>query len=328
MKKTILVTGGAGFIGSHFIRHLLTQRHDYNVINVDALSYAADLSRVKDVSCDERYRFVKADIRDAEEIRKVFTEKIDAVVHFAAETHVDNSIDTPALFADVNVKGTLNLLNIARENKIEKFIHISTDEVYGEIEKGTFSEESPILPNSPYSSSKAAADCFIRSYIRTYGFPAIIIRPCNNYGPWQYTEKFIPVAVCSVLRDLKIPVYARGLNRREWLYVEDCAEAIALVLEEGEIGEIYNLGSGTEKRNIDLAEQILEILGKPKDFIDFVKDRPGHDLRYALDSSKIHGLGWKAKTDFKDGIINTVNWYKQNIEWSQSNFMEDANVKQ
>jgi len=312
MRKTILVTGGAGFIGSHFIKHLLTKRDDYDVINVDALSYAADLDRVKDVSSDKRYRFVKADIRDAAEIKKVFEEKIDAVVHFAAETHVDNSIDTPSLFADVNIMGTINLLNISRQYKIKRFIHISTDEVYGEIKEGRFSEKSPLLPNSPYSSSKAAADCFIRSYIRTYGFPAVVVRPCNNYGPWQYAEKFIPVAVCAVLRDDKIPVYARGLNRREWLYVADCAEAIALVLEKGKIGQIYNLGSGIEKKNIDLAKNILDVLGKPYDFISFVKDRPGHDFRYALDSSKIHRLGWEPRTDFETGINNTIDWYRTN----------------
>lgn len=311
MNKTILVTGGAGFIGSHFIRHILRQREKYNVINMDVLSYAADRERLADVCEDKRYVFEKADIRDMEAVRRVFgADKIDAVVHFAAETHVDNSIKTPSLFEDVNVKGTLNLINAARERKIKRFVHLSTDEVYGETRDGRFSECAPLLPNSPYSASKAAADCFIRSYMRTYGFPAIIIRPCNNYGPWQYPEKFIPVAVCALMKNEKIPVYARGLNTREWLYVEDCVKAVAVVLENGVTGETYNLGSGVEKRNIDVANHILDILGKPQSFINFVKDRPGHDFRYALDSSKIHSLGWKPGTDFNAGFERTVRWYE------------------
>ena len=312
-NKTILVTGGAGFIGSHFVKYLLKERDGYNVINVDALSYAADLNRLKEVENDARYSFLKADIRNVKELEKAFSGDIDAVVHFAAETHVDNSIETPSLFADVNVKGTLNLLNLVLSKKIKKYIHISTDEVYGEIAEGAFTEESPFRPNSPYSASKAAADFFVRAYMRTYNLPAIIVRPCNNYGPWQYPEKFIPVASCKLLSGEKIPVYAEGLNRREWLYVEDCAKAIATIMEKGVIGEAYNLGSGVEKKNIDIAEKIVKILGKTTDSIEFVKDRPGHDFRYALNSEKIAQLGWQTRMNFDEGLENTVNWYKNTM---------------
>jgi len=312
-NQTIVVTGGAGFIGSHFVKYLLKERDGYNVINVDALSYAADLNRLKEVENDARYSFLKADIRNVKELEKAFSGDIDAVVHFAAETHVDNSIETPSLFADVNVTGTLNLLNLVLSKKIKKYIHISTDEVYGEIAEGAFTEESPFRPNSPYSASKAAADFFVRAYMRTYNLPAIIVRPCNNYGPWQYPEKFIPVASCKLLSGEKIPVYAEGLNRREWLYVEDCAKAIATIMEKGVIGEAYNLGSGVEKKNIDIAEKIVKILGKTTDSIEFVKDRPGHDFRYALNSEKIAQLGWQTRMNFDEGLENTVNWYKNTM---------------
>jgi len=211
----------------------------------------------------------------------------------------------------VNVKGTLNLLNLVLSKKIKKYIHISTDEVYGEIAEGAFTEESPFRPNSPYSASKAAADFFVRAYMRTYNLPAIIVRPCNNYGPWQYPEKFIPVASCKLLNDEKIPVYAEGLNTREWLYVEDCARAVETILEKGVIGEAYNLGSGVEKKNIDIARAIVKILGKTNDSIEFVKDRPGHDFRYALNSSKISKLGWQTQMNFEEGLEQTVNWYKE-----------------
>ncbi|MFH1846212.1 MAG: dTDP-glucose 4,6-dehydratase [Candidatus Omnitrophota bacterium] len=310
---TVLVTGGAGFIGSHFIKCLLKEKNKYNVINVDTLSYAADLNRVKEVESDPCYAFIKADVCNVKELEKAFQGNIDVVVHFAAETHVDNSIETPSLFADVNVKGTLNLLNIVRQKKVPRYIHISTDEVYGEIEEGFFHEDSPFAPNSPYSASKASADFFTRAYMRTYNLPAIIVRPCNNYGPWQYPEKFIPVASCKLLKDEKIPVYAKGLNRREWLYVEDCAKAIEMILEKGVIGEAYNLGSGIEKKNIDIAETIVKILGKTNDSIEFVKDRPGHDFRYALNSSKIGTLGWQTQMNFDEGLENTVNWYRNTM---------------
>ncbi|MBU2251380.1 MAG: GDP-mannose 4,6-dehydratase [Candidatus Omnitrophica bacterium] len=232
-------------------------------------------------------------------------------------THVDNSIRDPFIFEEVNVRGTLNLLACARKYKVKRFVHISTDEVYGDIEKGKFKENHPLAPNSPYSASKAAADFLVRAYVRTYGFPAVTIRPSNNYGPWQYPEKFIPVAISSVLADRKIPVYAQGLNKREWLYVTDCVRGIALVMDKGKLGEVYNLGSGVEKRNIDLAREILKLLGKDKDCIDFVTDRPGHDFRYCLDSSKISALGFSTQVDFKTGIKNTVQWYKEKRTWTE-----------
>jgi len=317
MSKNILVTGGAGFIGSHLVRHLLKGREDLNVINFDSLSYAGDTLRLKDIETDSRYNFIKGDIRNIEEIETAFSRKIDTVVHMAAESHVDNSIRDPFVFEEVNVRGTLNLLACARKHNVKRFIHISTDEVYGEIEEDKFTEQSQIVPNSPYSASKAAGDFFVRAYIRTFNFPAIIIRPSNNYGPWQYPEKFIPVAISSVLADKKIPVYAQGLNCREWLYVADCAKGIALIMDRGKIGEIYNLGSNQEMRNIDLAKEILKILNKPDDFIDFVTDRPGHDFRYCLDSSKIETLGFRTQIDFKTGIKNTVQWYKEKRTWTE-----------
>jgi len=317
MSKNILVTGGAGFIGSHLVRHLLKGREDLNVINFDSLSYAGDTMRLKDIETDSRYNFIKGDIRNIEEIETAFSRKIDTVVHMAAESHVDNSIRDPFVFEEVNVRGTLNLLACARKHNVKRFIHISTDEVYGEIEEGKFTEQSQIAPNSPYSASKAAGDFFVRAYIRTFNFPAIIIRPSNNYGPWQYPEKFIPVAISSALADKKIPVYAQGLNSREWLYVADCVRGIVLIMEKGKIGEVYNLGSNVEKRNIDLAKEILEILNRPDNFIDFVEDRPGHDFRYCLDSSKVGSLGFKPGVDFETGIKNTVEWYKFERDWTR-----------
>jgi dTDP-glucose 4,6-dehydratase len=317
MPKNILVTGGCGFIGSHFIRYLINNCEDCRVFNLDNLSYAGDLQRLKDIANDKRYYFVKGDIRKRKDIRKIFSYKINTVVHFAAESHVDNSIKNPFIFEEVNAGGTLNLLDIAREYRVKRFLQISTDEVYGEIKSGRFNEESPLAPNSPYSASKAAADFFVRAYIRTYSLPAIIIRPSNNYGSWQYPEKFIPVVISSALKNKKVPVYAKGQNRREWLYVLDCVQAIAVILAKGRIAETYNVGSGVYKKNIDVAKMILKLLGRHEHLIEFVKDRPGHDWRYALDFSKIIRLGWKPKTDFNRGIFTTVDWYRKNFHWAE-----------
>lgn len=308
----ILITGGAGFIGSEFVRHSITR--GYKIIVVDKLTYAGDLERLK--AMGGKYKFYKTDIRDIKKPESIFKkEKPQILVHFAAETHVDRSIQDASIFLETNVLGTKNMLDLSRKYGVKKFIHISTDEVYGEIKKGRFSEGHPLQPNSPYAASKAAADLLIKSYIRTYGFPAIIVRPCNNYGPWQYPEKFIPVIIYKTINDKRLPVYGRGLNIREWLHVSDCAAGIMTVMIKGRIGEIYNLGSGRESRNIDIAEKIIEILDKPRSLIEFVRDRPGHDFRYSLDSRKIRQLGWLPKADFETGISQTVNWYKENLNW-------------
>lgn len=303
-----MITGGAGFIGSEFVRQSI--KTGYKVIVVDKLTYAGDLKKLKEV--EGKYKFYKTDICNKKKVEEIFKkEKPQTIVNFAAQTHVDRSIVNATPFIDTNIKGTQILLDVSKKYKIKKFIHISSDEVYGEIKKGKFSENSSLKPNSPYAASKAAADLLIKAYIRTYNFPALIVRPCNNYGPWQYPEKFIPVAICKVLKNEKIPVYAQGLNKREWLYVSDCTKAIALILKKGKIGEIYNVGSGVEKRNIDVAKSILKILGKPDSLIQFVKDRPGHDFRYALDSTKIHKLGWQPKRNFASGLEQTVYWFRK-----------------
>ena len=325
LSLKILVTGGAGFIGSEFVRQAVSS--GYKVIVVDKLTYAGDLARLKEV--EGKYKFYKADICNKKQIQSIFSqEKPDAVLNFAAQTHVDRSIQDATPFLETNVKGTQVLLDVARKYKIKKFIHISTDEVYGEIKKGKFSEDSQLKPNSPYAASKAAADLLIKAYIRTYNFPAIIVRPCNNYGPWQYPEKLIPLMISRALRDLKVPVYGKGQNIREWLYVTDCIDAIFLILEKGRTGEIYNIGSGQEKRNIDVVKQILDILGKPQNLIEFVKDRAGHDIRYRLNSEKIRKeIGWQPKIKFDSGLENTVDWYLENESWINRHYSEDLSIK-
>jgi dTDP-glucose 4,6-dehydratase len=336
LKPKLLITGGAGFIGSAFVRLLLNRDcpeslrklqgihpersegpsnlEGFSLTVVDKLTYAGDLARLQEVK--GKYKFYKDDICDKKRIEFIFRkEKPDIVVNFAASTHVDRSIIDATPFIETNLKGTQVLLDIARNYKIRKFIHISTDEVYGDIKKGKFTEDSPLKPNSPYAASKAAADLLIRSYIRTYGFPAIIIRPSNNYGLWQYPEKFIPLIINRALRNKKVPVYAKGLNLREWLYVEDCARGILIIAQKGNLGEIYNLGGGQERKNIEVARAILGILNKSKSMIVFVKDRPGHDWRYALDSSNVNKLGWRPKVIFPLGIKMTVDWNIKNRKW-------------
>lgn len=311
--RKILVTGGAGFIGSAFVR--LTVKKDYNPIVVDKLTYAGDLARLKEVK--GKYKFCKADICDKKKIEQIFKkEKPEIIVHFAAESHVDRSIKDPSVFIDTNIKGTQILADAARKFRIKLFIHLSTDEIYGETKKGEFNEDSPIQPSSPYSSSKAGADLLIKSYIRTYDFPAIIVRPSNNYGPWQYPEKLIPLAVLRLIKNQKIPVYAKGENVREWLYVEDCADAILEIIKKGKPGDTFNLGSDFEKQNITVVKTILNLLNKRDSEIQFVKDRPGHDLRYKLNSHKLHTqTGWKTQTNFEDGMKKTVFWCLSNKTW-------------
>jgi len=309
----IIVTGGAGFIGSEFVRQAVKQ--GYKVAVVDKLTYASDLQRLKEVK--GKFKFYKTDICNQKRIASIFSEeKPEVVFNFAAETHVDKSIRNASPFIDTNVKGTQILLDVSRENKIKKFIHISTDEVYGEITQGQFSEIYPLKPSSPYAASKAAADLLIKAYIRTYGFPGIIARPCNNYGHWQYPEKLIPLVILKALKNQKIPIYGKGQNMREWLYVSDCIEAVLLILQKGRLGEIYNIGSSQEKKNIDIVRQILGILGKSQELIEFVEDRPGHDFRYFLNSEKIRSeLCWNPKIRFDEGIKYTVQWYINNKKW-------------
>lgn len=315
MEK-IIVTGGAGFIGSEFVRRAV--KKNFGVIVIDNLTYAGDLERLKEVH--DSIRFYKADISDKEGIREIFTrERPSIVVHWAAESHVDRSILDAEPFIKTNVNGTLTLLNISKDFGIKRFINISTDEVYGELdEKGYFYETSSLNPNSPYSVSKASADMLGRAFFRTYGLPVITVRPSNNYGPWQYPEKLIPVVILRALKREKIPLYGRGENIREWLYVSDCVDGVFLILEKGIDGEIYNLGSGEEKRNIDVVKKVLETLDISEDLIEFVEDRPGHDFRYALNSDKIKKLGWSPAHTFDEGIKKTVDWYLKNMTWVEN----------
>ncbi len=310
----LLVTGGAGFIGSEFVRQAVDKGLD--VVVVDKLTYAGDLERLKDI--ENKIAFYKADITNKEFIEHIFQkEKPDVVVHWAAESHVDRSILDASPFIKTNVEGTQVLLDAAKNIGVKQFINIATDEVYGELgEEGQFYEDTPLIPNSPYSVSKASADMLGRAYYKTYGLPVITVRPSNNYGWWQYPEKLIPVVILKALNEEPIPVYGTGQNVREWLFVSDCAEAVFEIMEKGKEGEIYNVGSGEERRNIEVVKSILDILNKPEDLITFVKDRPGHDFRYSLNTGKIEReIGWKAKVKFEEGIEKTVKWYLDNLDW-------------
>ena len=313
MEK-LLVTGGAGFIGSEFARECV--KRGYDIIMVDNLTYAGDVERVNEV--EKGIRFYKGDIINRDFIGHVFkTEKPDIVVHWAAESHVDRSILDAAPFLETNVLGTYILLEASRAYGVKRFINVSTDEVYGELGKdGQFYETTALNPNSPYSVSKASADMLGRAYHRTYGLPVITVRPSNNYGPWQYPEKFIPVIILKALNNERIPVYGKGENIREWLFVSDCADAVFLIMERGDIGGVYNIGRGEERKNIEVAEHVLKLLGKPADLIEFTRDRLGHDFRYSLNSEKIKdNLGWKAKVTFNNGIEKTIKWYLDNMKW-------------
>lgn len=313
----LLVTGGAGFMGSEFVRR--GARKGYTITVVDKLTYAGDMERLREVEKD--IAFYRIDVTDRVSLETIFKkERPDSIIHWAAESHVDKSIEDATPFLETNIKGTQVLLDTVRKFEVEKFLNISTDEVYGELEKeGQFYETTPLNPSSPYSVSKASADMLGRSYQRTYGLPVITVRPSNNYGHWQYPEKLIPVVIFKALRDEKIPVYSTGENVREWLHVSDCIDAVFLILEKGKIGEIYNVGSGEEKRNIDVVKRILNILGKPERLIEFVKDRLGHDFRYSLNSRKIHEqIGWKSTTKFEEGIEKTVKWYLAHMDWVNS----------
>jgi dTDP-glucose 4,6-dehydratase len=316
MKK-LLVTGGAGFIGSEFVRQGV--RKGYKIVLIDKLTYAGDMERIKEV--EKEITFYCKDITDKEFIGHIFkTEKPDAVIHWAAESHVDRSILDASPFLNANVIGTQVLLEISKEYGTEKFINISTDEIYGELKSGgQFFETAPLNPSSPYSVSKASADMLGRAYYRTYGLPVITVRPSNTYGPWQYPEKLIPVVIVKASNKEKVPVYGSGQNVREWLFVSDCADAVFKILEKGDVGEIYNVGSGEEKRNIEVVKTILNLLGKSEDLIEFIKDRLGHDFRYFLNSEKVRRkTGWEAEVKFDEGIKKTVNWYLDNMSWVNS----------
>jgi len=319
----ILVTGGAGFIGSNFIYYMLRSYPDIQITNLDKLTYAGNLDNLaiveKDSFLSSRYKFIKGDIADAGLIDRIMAEGFDAIINFAAESHVDRSIEDAGIFLKTNVLGTQNLLEGLKKHKIERFIQISTDEVYGSLgSEGKFTEHSPLMPNSPYSASKASADLICRAYFRTFHLPIIITRCSNNYGPYQFPEKLIPLFITNALEDLPLPLYGDGLNIRDWIHVEDHCRAIDLVLRKGREGEIYNIGGNCEKTNLEITRIILEKLNKPETLITFVKDRPGHDRRYAISMDKIEKeLGWKPTFSFEVGIEKTINWYQENSWWWQ-----------
>ncbi|MCI0697905.1 dTDP-glucose 4,6-dehydratase [candidate division KSB1 bacterium] len=312
--QRFLVTGGAGFIGSNYIRHLLQKYHDISIINFDKLTYAGNLDNLRDVENNPRHRFVQGDICDAMLVDQ-YMAGIDAVVNFAAESHVDRSIGAPDAFIRTDVFGAFLLLEAARWHRVKKFIQISTDEVYGSIEQGAFRETAALMPSSPYSASKAGADRLAYSYFVTYGLPVIITRGSNNFGPYQYPEKLIPLFVTNALEDKPLPIYGDGKNVRDWIYVEDHCDAIDFLLAHGKDGEVYNIGGGNEHNNLEITEMILAALNKPKNLMTFVNDRLGHDRRYSLDTSKLAALGWKPKHDFKTALEFTIGWYAQNRWW-------------
>jgi dTDP-glucose 4,6-dehydratase len=316
--KNILLTGGAGFIGSNFINYILDEHSDYYVINLDKLTYAGNLENLVTSEGKKNYRFVKGDITNAELVNSLFQKyDINYVINFAAESHVDRSILDSEIFFRSNVLGTNVLLEAARKFSTEKFVQISTDEVYGSLgEDGLFTEETPLHPNSPYSASKASADMMVMAFYHTYGLPVVITRCSNNYGPFQFPEKLIPLMIINSLNGKKLPVYGDGMNIRDWIYVTDHNKAIEQVFEKGMIGEVYNIGASTEMPNIEIIKLILNKLGKSEEMIDFVKDRPGHDRRYAIDSSKIKNeLGWEPQFSFEEAISKTIVWYIDNKNW-------------
>lgn len=325
--KTILVTGGAGFIGSCFVRHELKKHPDYKIINLDALTYCGNLENLKDVEDNPNYRFVHGNICDRTLVRELVNES-DYVVNFAAESHVDNSIKHPEIFIETNVQGTLNLLQACKELGIEKYLQVSTDEVYGTLGKtGYFYETTPLAPNSPYSASKASADMLVRAYHETYGLSTLNTRCSNNYGPYQYPEKLIPFFISQLLKGEKVPVYGDGLNVRDWLYVYDHCEAIDVVLHKGKIGEVYNIGGHNEKTNMEITHLILEAMGKDESSIKYVEDRLGHDRRYAISNDKITSeLGWKPSITFEEGIKLTIDWYLKNQDWIEHIEEKKANL--
>lgn len=320
---TIIVTGGAGFIGSNFVFHILQAHPDYRIVCLDKLTYAGNLSTLEPVLQQDNFRFVKADICDRQAVDKLFQEeKPDIVVNFAAESHVDRSIENPGIFLETNIMGTAVLMDACRKYGIQRYHQVSTDEVYGDLPLDRpdlfFTEETPLHTSSPYSSSKASADLLVMAYYRTYDLPVTISRCSNNYGPYHFPEKLIPLMIANALADKPLPVYGNGENVRDWLYVEDHCRAIDLIIQAGKVGEVYNVGGHNEKRNIDIVRIICQELGKPESLIVHVEDRKGHDRRYAIDPAKIHReLGWLPETKFEDGIKKTIKWYLEHKKWWQ-----------
>ena len=312
----MLITGGAGFIGSNFVRYILDKYEDYQIVNLDSLTYCGNLENLSGIEDNPNYTFCKGDITDKELVFKI-TADVDYIVNFAAESHVDRSIEDPEIFIKSNVLGTQVLLDAAREHGISKYLQVSTDEVYGSLGKtGYFREDTPLAPNSPYSASKASADLMVRAYNKTFDLPVNITRCSNNYGPYQFPEKLIPLMISNALENKHLPVYGDGKNVRDWLHVYDHCSAIDLVLHKGTVGEIYNIGGNNEKKNIEIVKLILKNLNKPESLIKFVKDRLGHDRRYAIDSTKIQDeLGWTPKYTFETGIAETIQWYLDNRQW-------------
>jgi len=312
----VLVTGGAGFIGSNFIRYVLGCRPNYTISNYDKLTYAGNLDNLHSVASNPRYRFIKGDICDVGTTEAAMR-GCDAVVHFAAESHVDRSIYEPAPVIQTNVTGTFVLLEVARRLAISRFVHISTDEVYGDLRPGAFADENaPLQPSSPYSASKAGSDLLVRSYVRTYGFPALITRSSNNYGPYQFPEKFLPLMITNAFQGKSLPIYGDGKQQREWIHVEDNCRGILAVLERGNIGDVYNIGGQDPEENLSIVRTVLRLTGKPETLLSHVQDRPGHDRRYALSCAKIRSqLGWRPEIPLEDGLRQTIEWYKENSAW-------------
>lgn len=313
----LLVTGGAGFIGSNFIRHLLALKKNYSIVNYDKLTYAGNLANLESVADNPHYRFAKGDVCDPIAVEQAM-QGCDCVVHFAAESHVDRSIYEPAASIETNVKGTFVLLQVARKLGVQRFVHISTDEVYGDMAPGQFADEnSPLKPSSPYSSSKAASDLLVLSYVRTYGFPGLVTRSSNNYGPFQFPEKFLPLLITNAFDDKPLPIYGDGKQQRDWLHVEDNCRGIVAVLEGGRVGEVYNIGGLDVEENLTMARRLLQLTKKPDTLLAYVKDRPGHDRRYALSCSKMEkDLGWKPSISLEEGLRQTIDWYQNNSEWT------------
>ncbi len=312
--KRLLITGGCGFIGSNFIRRFLKTHPDWILTNLDKLTYSGNLMNTRDFESNPHYRFVQGDVCDQKCVNSVMAET-DAVIHFAAETHVDRSIDSAVEFLQTNVMGTQVMLEAAMRHKITRYIHISTDEVYGSILKGSFRESDPMTPNSPYSASKAAGDLLVRAYRETYHFPAMIVRSSNNFGPFQYPEKVIPLFITNLMEDKKVPLYGKGLNERDWIFVEDNCRGIEIVFDRGKDGEAYNVGGGQEMANVELTRQILKHMGKPESMIQPVQDRLGHDFRYSIDTQKLRSLGYSPEWPFEKALRYTIEWYQANAEW-------------